>query len=809
MKKLLAISLVLLLAVAMLASCNIGTGGNEDTTAAPEVVYDVAGAAEYVKALYKEELAITAVDYSVVSQVIVAGVTYTVEWTVDTDKVTVGTPADGLVKIDVNEKSPEELQYKLTATVKAADGTTEVVNFKLSVPKYSVNSHEDYMNAKQDDQLTVEGIVVAINSKAKGNKYNHLFLADTSVTGGYYCYSVTDDPSDLGIEVGMTVKVTGPMAPYSGMQEIKGGQVAIVDSTIKTVEPVDITDKFAEGANLGVYVGLPVVIKGVTIGTQDLEKDTSQYLYFSIGDKQGYVRTYVTDFPTTLNADKKAAIDADHAAHFGYKADASGILILYNGAPYLIPMTETPFTNFEEVVVTEAERVDAELGELKIDSSVSSDKVIDLPSVGKYYDNVTLTWATDDTTGAATIADGKLTLVVPDAEVVVNVTVTATCGDVTETKTYTVKLSKTITTIADAIAIGGAKDHNTYTDEKYIIAGIVKEVYNTTYGNMYIVDELGNVFTVYGSYSADGADRYDVMANAPVAGDYVVLVGALGQYNGTAQMKNAWIQSSTTPITIPEANELGGTFEKNQYTEDKKIITGVITEVQNTTYGNVVISDGNGNSILIYGLYNANGTVRYDGMATKPAVGDTITVLGIIGKYNDPQMKNGWLIGHSTEAGAPAETQPKDEEENVETPATPADGKYVFENYAAGEQYAANEVHKLDDKVTVTTTDAHFTKQIRLYKSEANEWGPARSGVAVFATTSAIKTLSVNAGEKTGSIEVYGSTDGENWTLLTTLAPITEYADYSIDLGGAAYTFIKLAAVDAQARVASVTITFN
>ena len=72
-------------------------------------------------------------------------------------------------------------------------------------------------------------------------------------------------------------------------QEIKGGQVAIVDSTIKTVEAVDITEKFAAGEDLGVYVGLPVLVKGVTIGAQDLEKDTSQYLYFAIGEKQGYV----------------------------------------------------------------------------------------------------------------------------------------------------------------------------------------------------------------------------------------------------------------------------------------------------------------------------------------------------------------------------------------------------------------------------------------------------------------------------------------------------------------------------------------
>jgi hypothetical protein len=155
------------------------------------------------------------------------------------------------------------------------------------------------------------------------------------------------------------------------------------------------------------------------------------------------------------------------------------------------------------------------------------------------------------------------------------------------------------------------------------------------------------------------------MENKPVAGDYVIILGTLGQYNGTPQMKNGWIQSWTTPTTIPAVKDTVKDFEKNQYTSDKAIISGVITEVQNTTYGNVVIADAEGNSILVYGLYNANGVTRYDAMTTKPVVGDTITVLGIVGKYNDAQMKNGWLIGYT--AGAEEGTEETTEETPEET----------------------------------------------------------------------------------------------------------------------------------------------
>ena len=92
-------------------------------------------------------------------------------------------------------------------------------------------------------------------------------------------------------------------------------------------------------------------------------------------------------------------------------------------------------------------------------------------------------------------------------------------------------------TIAQANAIGRLYDHNEYGTNKYYVVGHVKSVYQTTYGNMYLFDENGNEFTVYGSYLEDGT-RYDSMADKPVASDYVVIYGAIGNYNGSAQIKN-------------------------------------------------------------------------------------------------------------------------------------------------------------------------------------------------------------------------------------------------------------------------------
>ena len=94
------------------------------------------------------------------------------------------------------------------------------------------------------------------------------------------------------------------------------------------------------------------------------------------------------------------------------------------------------------------------------------------------------------------------------------------------------------------------------------------------------------------------------------------------------------VEPTSQSLTIAQANALGVLYAGGSYSENAYTITGVITEVKNTTYGNVVIKDGD-NTILIYGLYLEGDTdTRYDAMTTKPVVGDTITVSAHIGNYN-------------------------------------------------------------------------------------------------------------------------------------------------------------------------------
>ena len=110
----------------------------------------------------------------------------------------------------------------------------------------------------------------------------------------------------------------------------------------------------------------------------------------------------------------------------------------------------------------------------------------------------------------------------------------------------------TALTIPQALAIAGLAG-TSYTTQKYYVTGIIKNVYNTTYGNMYIVDDAGNELCIYGLYSADGKTRYDAMSYKPMAGDEVTVYTVLGMYETTKQGKNAWLDEVVHTHNYSEA----------------------------------------------------------------------------------------------------------------------------------------------------------------------------------------------------------------------------------------------------------------
>ncbi len=153
------------------------------------------------------------------------------------------------------------------------------------------------------------------------------------------------------------------------------------------------------------------------------------------------------------------------------------------------------------------------------------------------------------------------------------------------------------------------------------------------------------------------------------------------------------------------------------------------------------------------------------------------------------------------ETDDPETTEPETDDPETDDP----DDRitYIFKYYDEGELYAENEVHVLDAIMTVITNDAFFTEELRLYQSSKH------SATAIFSSTKVIESISVNAGFRADELKVWGSSDGETWTLIDEISVSVKYADHEVDMNGEDYTFIKLESSDDQIRLISITVGYS
>ena len=187
------------------------------------------------------------------------------------------------------------------------------------------------------------------------------------------------------------------------------------------------------------------------------------------------------------------------------------------------------------------------------------DVVGQVPVQGVMYP---VTWTVDhkDVTIRESVKINYFTVDIPsDNTADVNFTLTATVHspttDETREKTFEIKVpaatAEDVLSIVAALELGKEQGKGAYTSTKYYVSGTVSKIENTTYGNLYIADEDGNEILVYGTYDATGKTRFDKMSNQPKVGDTVTFYSVVGNYNGTPQLKNAW-------LTVLNGEELGG-----------------------------------------------------------------------------------------------------------------------------------------------------------------------------------------------------------------------------------------------------------
>lgn len=477
MKKLLAVALVLVLCLSVvLVACDKKGGGG--TTDSNNPVAKLDAAADAVYKFNKDSIpAETTKSFDLSKAVPLEGIySFPVEWTVNTDKIQIVDKGNGTqVTVKIPERSPEEIVYTLTATVKADDGTTKSVTFERKVPKFVVATYDEYIAAcKANDKnktYNIVGYVVAVNAAPLSGSKGSLWVMDKD-GHGYYAYapaldaSITATRESINAEfpIGTEVVVTGSLTLYSGAYEFnkgctvtKTGRTAAQDNV--TLNYVDRTEAFAaaktsKDESLVPYQATLIELKGVTLGAK-----SGKNYYFTLGD--------VTDFvcynDIYLMDDETSEAFAEKWIE-GAKANIKGVVNTFSGVYQVYPQG---LDALEILPQTNAEKVAGVKGALKLEASYEENFTLPTSKL------VELTWTVSGT-GAVIGENNLVTVTRTDADQKVVFTATLKSGEVTDTVTFNVTIPAIVIDDPNTVIINSKnlKITNSYADGKVTFDGV-------------------------------------------------------------------------------------------------------------------------------------------------------------------------------------------------------------------------------------------------------------------------------------------------------------------------------------------------
>jgi len=750
MKKFLALFLALLMCVGVFAGCGKKTDDSAVTLEqAKDYLYNVMKD-KNGKALPN--------DYDVVGKIIIEEVSFDVTWTTDNEDIKVKESSKAnMWTIDLPDFNETEVEYTLTATIKAEDGSTIEVSFTPKLPVI------DNRGVSTDLE---EGVAYKIYFEQVNLGYT-LYALNTTQDGKNKFIEATLDPkeaADFYVEV-----VDGGYKVYTEIDGVKNYLHAT--ATPKTDGGTGFTKAigFATESDCVFFYDSEKLTYMVTIAGQTFGVGTynafetisiSENTYFkndniNVAGGQFPIGFMESEYAETVAPDEKPVTNDPAADSTLTIAEAialgeTKVKDQYTEGKYYVTgkITSITSTTYGNMMISDGTNEILVYGTFDADGTNRFDKMANQPKVG---DTVTV-YGIVGMYNDAQIKNAWITNIVPGEG-----------GEVTPPADE--PAADSTLTIVEAIALGNTKTKNNYTTGKYYVTGVITSITNTQYGNMMISDGTNEIL-VYGTYDADGTNRFDAMANQPAVGDTVTVYGVVGMYND-AQLKNAWIvaingNSTVTPpaggddeggdvtppadepaadstLTIVEAIALGNTKTKDNYTTGKYYVTGVITSITNTTYGNMMISDGT-NEILVYGTYDADGTNRFDAMANKPAVGDTVTVYGVVGMYNAAQLKNAWITSIVAGEGG-------DEGGEVTPPADEPANSVVIADYATANSWSNSTLYSslnIGSDVTVSVsagTVGSYGQNTGKYYTSDTSWRIYQNENPSITITAAGKTI--------------------------------------------------------------------
>ena len=278
----------------------------------------------------------------------------------------------------------------------------------------------------------------------------------------------------------------------------------------------------------------------------------------------------------------------------------------------------------------------------------------------------TYDWITSVTASGEGNADLVVALTenTTDAERVAQIIVSAE-GAADLTLTLTQKAPEAITKlykIADFVAA------EVNADKWYQISGIVTEIVNATYGNVFLKDGSGAEIFVYGITATEVAKNDKSFSTLDIkVGDWVTINAKRAHFEKEGgdprqveQASGGYHVSHKSVVSATNKQFLDAAVSSEQYYQ----LTGTVQSIdpdknddtKPSAYGNLTIKDEAGDDVYIYGLVeyplyyvDKNNVVKFSNTKTfvslGVAVGDKVTVNGFRGAYNgSPQMIEAWLV---------------------------------------------------------------------------------------------------------------------------------------------------------------------
>ena len=203
----------------------------------------------------------------------------------------------------------------------------------------------------------------------------------------------------------------------------------------------------------------------------------------------------------------------------------------------------------------------------------------------------------------------------------------------------------------------------------YQLTGEVFDIYNTDYGNFWIKDEDGNELTVYGlTKTKQETNDHSFESIGLEEGDIVTIASLRAEFNGEAQAGGTppayYISHESGQGTDPDPDDptvtkatvadiLAAEPDDNVWYQ----VTGTITNLENTAYGNFDLVDETG-TIYVYGLTAkkvSSNDQSFSSLGLKE--GDIVTLIGTRDEYyGDPQIGGpAYYVSH-----IPGESEPSD-----------------------------------------------------------------------------------------------------------------------------------------------------